>query len=103
MNVEREALKRQYGKLFASISEALFKADPAGINFEINTDEYDPEVGTIIVRLSSAQSAEDVQAIIYEEFRRWFGPTAAEPREKYAAVAAEIWTLWFQFPRSARM
>ena len=41
MNVEREVLKRQYGKLFASISEALFKADPVGISYE--TDEYDPE------------------------------------------------------------
>jgi hypothetical protein len=36
----------------------LFKAGPAGINFEINTDEYDPQVATIIVRLSSAQSAQ---------------------------------------------
>jgi hypothetical protein len=68
-----------------------------GINFEVNTDEYEPEVGTIIPRLSSAQSAEDVQAIICEEFSRWFHPVAIGPREKYAAVSAKIWTLWLKF------
>ena len=46
MTAERDALKRQYGKLFAAMSEALFEADPLGINFEINTDEYEPEVET---------------------------------------------------------
>lgn len=93
MNIERKALKRQYGTLFASISEALFRADPAGISFEFNTDEYDPKTGTIIVHLSSAQSAEDVQAIVYEEFCRWFSPIDVGPIGKYAAVAAEIWTV----------
>jgi hypothetical protein len=97
MTAERDALKRQYGKLFAAMSEALFEADPVGINFEINTDEYEPEVGTIIPRLGSAQSAEDVQAIVYEEFCRWFGEAAIWPREKYRAVSAEIWTLWLKF------
>ena len=33
MTVERDALKRQYGDLFASISEVLFEAKPMGINF----------------------------------------------------------------------
>jgi hypothetical protein len=97
MTAERDALKRQYGKLFAAISQALFEADPIGINFEINTDEYEPEVGTIIPRLSSAQSAEDVQAIVYEEFCRWFHPVDAGPRDKYAAVSAKIWMLWLEY------
>jgi hypothetical protein len=94
MTAERDALKRQYGKLFAAISEVLFEADPVGINFEINSHEYEPEVGTIIPRLSSAQPAEDVQTIIYEDFCRWFGAEATWPREKYAAVSEKIWVLW---------
>ena len=102
MTVERDALKRQYGKLFAAISEVLFEADPMGINFEINTDEYEPEVGTIIPRLSSAQSAEDVQAIIHEEFGRWFYPVATGPREKYAAVSAKIWSLWLKYQSQSK-
>jgi hypothetical protein len=80
---ERDAIKREYGTLFASISAALFEADPVGINFEINPDEYEPEVGTIIPRLGSAKSAADVQAIVYDEFCTWFGPSAG-PREQRA-------------------
>ena len=105
MNTERDAIKREYGTLFASISDALLKTDPVGIYFDINTDEYEntgeyePETETIIPRLSSAKSAEDVQTIIYEEFCRWFDPIIAGPREKYASVSVEIWQLWCAFPR----
>jgi len=99
MNTEREAIRRQYGTLFTSISDVLFKADPAGINFDINTDEYEPEAGTIIPRLGSAKSAEDVQVIVYEELCHWFGPIIAGPSEKYASVSAEIWELWRAFHR----
>ena len=99
---QREAMKRrkrEYVALFVSISEALFKADPIGINFDTNTDEYEPEAGTIIPRLSSAKSEEDVQSIVYEEFCRWFSPVSVGPREKYASVSAEIWKLWCAFQR----
>jgi hypothetical protein len=97
---ERDAIKREYGTLFASISDALFEADPVGINFDENTDEYEPEAGTIIARLGSAKSEEDVQVIVYEEFRRWFDPIIAGPRERYASVSAEIWKLWCAFHRA---
>lgn len=96
---ERDAIKREYSTLFASISDALFEADPVGINFEVNTDEYEPEKGTIIPRLGSAKSAEDVQAIVHEELCRWFDPITAGSREKYASVAAKIWELWCAFHR----
>jgi hypothetical protein len=98
-NTQRDAIKREYGTLFASISDALFEADPIGINFDDNTDEYEPEAGTIIPRLGSAKSAEDVQAIVYEEFCGWFDPKTAGPREKYASVSAKIWDLWCAFHR----
>jgi hypothetical protein len=96
---ERKALKRRYGTLFVSISEALFKADPIGINFDTNADEYEPEARTIIPRLRSAKSEEDVHLIIYEEFCRWFDPITAGPKENYASVSAEIWKLWCAFQR----
>jgi hypothetical protein len=92
MTVEQDALRRQYGNLFASISEVLPEADPMRINFESNSDEQS-EVATIIPPLGPAQSTEDVQAIIYEEFCCWFDG----PREKYAAVSAKIWTHWLSF------
>jgi hypothetical protein len=74
MKTERDAIKREYGTLFVSISAALFEADPVGINFDVNTDEYEPETATIIPRLGSAKSTQDVQAIVYDEFCRWFDP-----------------------------
>ena len=68
MNYEREQLKRKYKTLFDRLSRLLFEADPVGINFEDNTDEYDPEVGTILPRLEGAKSIEDVQTILHQEF-----------------------------------
>ncbi len=92
MTPDQKALKAQYKKLFASISEILLKADPIGIGYV--PDEYDLEAGTILPRLPSAQSADDVQTILYEEFCDWFGPATAGSREVYAVPAAAIWELW---------
>jgi hypothetical protein len=93
-----EAAKREYGSLFTSISEALFKADPAHINFEANTGEYDSEVGAIIPRLKTAQSAEDVQNILWDELFRSFW-TYGVSRDALPSLAAELWTLWCDFNR----
>lgn len=56
----RDQVKKQYRDLFASVSAAMFRHDPIGINFETNTDEYDPEAGTVIPRLNACCSGEDV-------------------------------------------
>jgi hypothetical protein len=55
------------------VSAVLFEIDPMGINFESNTDEYEPEAGTIIPRLGQASTVQDVEALIHEEFCHWFG------------------------------
>lgn len=73
MSSDRNVLKLQFGALFDEVSAALFAADPVGINFGDNTDEYDPQTGTILPRLRGAHSADDVQVLVYEEFCRWFG------------------------------
>ena len=44
--------------------------DPVGINFESNTDEYEPEVGTILPQLRSCKSADDVRRMVDREFVR---------------------------------
>lgn len=68
--------------------------DPIGINYETNTDEYESEVGTILPRLTSAWSVEDVHNIVYEEFVRWFGEEEAGPKDTYGPASAHIWLLW---------
>lgn len=94
---ERAALRRRYGPLFDGVAATLFKADPMGINFETNPDEYEPEVGTILPRLSQANTVQEVEGIVHEEFSRWFGPEEAGPREKYRSIAKKIWEAWCAF------
>ena len=91
---ERRRLKVEYGKLFESVSSLLSRHDPVGINFETNTDEYDPEVGTILPRLRTCKTAADVRQVVHEEFVRWFDRDIAGPKELYSKIAEEIWQLW---------
>jgi hypothetical protein len=87
----RQALRREYGDLYERVSRILFLADPIGINFEHNTDEYEPEVDTILPRLRSCASAGDVQRVVHEEFCRWFDADLAGDRQGYERVGREIW------------
>lgn len=97
---ERAALKQQWGALFTTVAAVLFELDPMGINFESNTDEYEPEAGTIIPRLAQASNPQDVETIVYEELCRWFGVDEAGTRTGYATVAARIWDAWSRFNQS---
>lgn len=99
--VELEAAKRRrlaqtatQRKLVTEVSRILFEADPVGINFESNTDEYDAEAETIVIALPRARDAEDVRALTHETFVQWFDPETAGPIERYRAVAVEIWRAW---------
>jgi hypothetical protein len=94
---ERAALRQKYGTLFETVAAILFMADPIGINFKSNTDEYEPEVETILPRLSRDNTVEEVTGIVYEEFVRWFGAEEAGSRQSYQPVAEKIWKAWQAF------
>ncbi|MFT4228241.1 hypothetical protein [Micropruina sp.] len=83
--------------LVEAISVALFEADPIGINFEANTDEYDAEAETIVIALPSTTDAKDVRALTHKVFVQWFDGQTAGPIERYDAVAKEIWKLWSHY------
>jgi hypothetical protein len=87
---DRKKLSESHKILFSETSAILFRHDPIGINFEDNTDEYDPEAGTILSRLRSDICAEEVTDIVHEEFVRWFERETAGPRNKYTAIAEDI-------------
>ena len=91
---ERAMLKAEYGRLFDAVAEILFRLDPIGVNFEDNPNEYHTETGTILPRLKTCTSAEDVQRVVHEEFVRWFNAETAGPEAKYRAVAKEVWRAW---------
>jgi hypothetical protein len=88
--LRRADLRRRFGSLYDFVLALLFEVDPAGINFETNTDEYEPEVDTILPRLESSRTVHDLQTIVHEEFIRWFGPETAGVRDRYAAIARRI-------------
>ena len=91
---ERRKLKVEYGNLFDSVSALLFRCDPIGIAFDNeNTDEYDPETGTILPRFRGCESPADVLRVVHEEFVRWFDVDTAGPKERYVQIASEIWQL----------
>lgn len=91
IRAEREALRKEYGELYDRVSSLLFKWDPIGINFEFNTDEYEIEVDTILPRLRTCTSAEDVQRVVYEECCRWFDADLAGPFGSYEQIGRDIW------------
>ena len=75
----RQQMKEAYTDLYDDLLAIIFRHDPVGICGETNTDEYDPEVGSILPRLREAHSAADVCGIVHEEFVAWFGGTIAGP------------------------
>ena len=84
--------REKYPGIYDELLALLFRHDPIGINFETNTDEYSPEVRTILPRMGDCKSAEDVPTVVYEEFTHWFGEPG--PRQRYDHIATEIWELW---------
>jgi hypothetical protein len=90
----RARIKADNPELFQAVSQSLLRADPFGIYFGNNTDEYEPEAGTIIPRLPSCTSEEDALQVVHEEFCKWFGDDTAGPKDKYRPVAKEIWEVW---------
>ncbi|MCB9562266.1 MAG: hypothetical protein H6708_17820 [Kofleriaceae bacterium] len=87
-------MQAAYGARYHQVSTILFRHDPVGINFATNTDEYEPEVDTILPRLAGARDVADVQRIVHEEMVRWFSAATAGSADRYAALAAEIWRAW---------
>lgn len=87
---ERADLKARFGNAYERLEAILFEEDPVGISFGNNTDEYDPEVRTILPRLDVCRSVEDVEDVVHSEFSRWFEPDIAGPRARYRRVAERV-------------
>jgi hypothetical protein len=95
---ELPAVKAKFGGPFEEVSEILFRHDPMHVNAGFNTDEYNPEVGTILPRLKECRSARDVQKVVYEEFAQWFGIPGEQ--QKYRAPSQEIWSAWRRYNKT---
>ncbi len=94
MHVDVSIAKKKYPELVKAISQCLFEDDPVGINFENNTDEYDPEAATILAKLKDCKSENDVLKVVYTEFCRWFGKETTGSMTRYTKVSSLIWQIW---------
>ena len=86
--------RNEAGALIARVETLLFAADPVGINFETNDDEYHPEAVSILARRSEIDSIDSLQRVVHEEFVRWFDEDTAGPIERYRLVSEQIWQEW---------
>ena len=93
---DEEKVRRSDPQFFEAVSRAMFEHDLIGINYETNTDEYDAEAGTVIPRLDSCDSGDDVATVLHEEFTSWFGQDMAGGRARYVDLGEEIWNLQLQ-------
>ena len=96
MRKRRRKLKAWYKKLYEELTKCLFDHDPIHINYEFNTDEYEPEVGTILPRLRTCKSEEEILDVVHEEFVYWFGASTAGTKKAYEKIARDIWKLWLE-------
>jgi hypothetical protein len=88
----REKVKAMYGKLFDDVAALLFRHDPEDISYG-RASTYELEAGTIIPRLQSCHSPEDVCRVVHEEFCTWFCGRV-RPEDEFMKIANEIWELW---------
>ena len=99
--MDRKQAMRKYKALVAAVKAALNKADPIGLlEMGAPSDEYDPEVATIVPRVAKAADVSEVHRIVHEEFKQWFGVDTAGPITNYEAPAHEIWQAVLSFRRA---
>jgi hypothetical protein len=64
--------RAQYRALYDQLVNILFQLDPIGVH-AATTEKFVPEATTIMARLREARVAEDVEQIVLQELRRWYG------------------------------
>ena len=94
----RRRFQAQYRALYDEVLEILFQTDPIGIHRD-NTKKFVPEAISILARLRDARVAEDVEQIVQQELRRWYGSRrlARQDPEQLARATIAICTAWNHF------
>lgn len=97
-----DPMDARYQDLVAAVERAINEADPIGLLAGgAPSDEYAPEIGTIIPLLANAHRPDDVTGLLHGEFLRWFGEGTAGPRQPYEAPAGQIWAALLEYRKSA--
>ena len=74
-----------------TLTKILFHHDPQ--NISIIEDEYAPEAQSIIDRIFSVGAEKsEIAAIVYDEFRLWFGDiTPSHNDDVWTAISEDMW------------
>jgi hypothetical protein len=95
------ALKRyraHYRALHDELVDILFHLDPIGVHAD-EAEKFVPEATTIMARLREARLADDVEQIVQQELRRWYGRrrlTQQDP-ERLTDATIAICRAWNHF------
>ena len=94
----RKRYQAQYRVLYDQLLEILFQLDPIGVHQD-NAEKFVPEATTILARLREARLAEDVEQIVLEELRRWYGRRrlANQDPERLTDATIAICSVWNHF------
>ncbi len=94
----RKRYRAQYRALYDELVEILFQLDPIGVHHG-NAEKFVPEATTIMARLREARLADDVEQIIQQEVRRWYGGRrlAHQDPERLADATIAICRAWNHF------
>jgi len=101
-NEQRRAARKrnqaQYRVLYDQLLEILFQLDPIGVH-QNNADKFVPELATMLPRLREARLADDVEQIVLEELRRWYGRRrlANQDPERLTDATIAICSVWNHF------
>ena len=96
--VQKDASRIRYDALVHAVTRVINEADPIGLlALECPSDEYSPEVGTIVPRVVKASGPDEVKSILFEEFDRWFGQGSVLRREAFDVPAHAIWKAVLDF------
>ena len=88
----RHLFRRELRPLHSAVSMAIATLDPIRfLELGAPGDEYAQEVDTILPRLTSATSHEEVRAIIHDVFAVKFGKDIAGDVERYDEAATAVW------------
>jgi hypothetical protein len=94
----RKRYQAQYRALYDQLLEILYQLDPIGVHQD-SAEKFVPEATTILARLREARTADDVEQIVLEELRRWYGRRrlANQDPERVADATIAICSAWNHF------
>ena len=84
-------LTKEYKEVFLKIRELINEVDPIGlIALSAPEDEYDLEIGDIIIKLKSCSDESEVTEMVFDVFKKWFGNDNAGDYSLYQPIGQQL-------------